>query len=174
MKPLKSGKGLKAPVAAILGLATVGALAMPVAAAEPEPKQGVVPAVVKTSPAALADDVDPALDRITVTFDQPMMDQNWSWTGGGETYPRITGKISYDAAKTTCTLPVKLEPGKVYWVGVNSPSHRNFKTPDRIPAAWHVIVFATKSADGNPTPIPEEMLVRAKRINARAKEKREP
>jgi len=96
-----------------------------------------------------------------------MMDGSWSWTGGGETFPKTTGKIHYDESKTTCTLPVKLEPGKVYWVGINSPSHRNFKTPSRVPAQRYVILFATAGADGKATPIPEDLLASAKAINSR-------
>jgi len=126
------------------------------------------PSVVETTPVTFADDVDPSLDKITVTFDRPMMDKSWSWTGGGETYPESAGNISYDANRTTCTMPVKLQPGKVYWVGVNSPSHRNFKTPDRVPAKWYIILFATRSADGKPKPLPADMLKRAKAINAAA------
>ncbi|MBN1942453.1 MAG: DUF4019 domain-containing protein [Phycisphaerae bacterium] len=138
----------------------------PTAKSEEPRKQGAFPRIVSTSPAALANDVDPKVNKITVTFDQPMMDGSWSWTGGGETFPNVTGKIHYDTARTTCTLPVKLEAGKVYWVGVNSPSHKNFKTMDRKPAKRYVILFATKSADGKPTPIPEDLLRVAKQINA--------
>jgi hypothetical protein len=121
---------------------------------------------MKTSPKALVADVPATTTTITVTFDQPMMDGSWSWTGGGETYPKVTGKISYDAARKTCRLPVKLEPGKVYWVGVNSPSFRNFQNPANVPAPWYAIVFATAGADGKPTPIPDEMTSQAKEINA--------
>lgn len=124
------------------------------------------PRVISTTPKALADDVDPSLTAITVTFDQPMMDRSWSWTGGGDTYPNVTGQISYDESRTTCTLPVALEPGKVYWLGINSPSHRNFKNPTRVPAQRYVILFATRSADGKPTPIPADMLQRARQVNA--------
>ena len=123
------------------------------------------PKLLKTHPATFADDVDPALDKITATFGQKMKDGSWSWTGGGETFPQVTGKISYDAARTVCTLPVKLEPGKVYWIGINSPSNRNFQTADGQPMAWYIILFATRSADGKATPIPQQMLDRAKTIN---------
>ena len=126
------------------------------------------PRVIKTTPAGFANDVDPSLDKISVSFDRPMMDKSWSWTGGGETYPERTGEISYDASLTTCTMPVKLQPGKVYWVGVNSPSHRNFKTSDRTPAKWYIILFATRSADGKPMSLPEDLASRAKVINAAA------
>ncbi|MHC5076967.1 MAG: right-handed parallel beta-helix repeat-containing protein, partial [Planctomycetota bacterium] len=92
------------------------------------------PIVVSTTPAAFSNDVSTNLQKITVTFDQPMMDRSWSWTGGGDTYPETPGQIRYDQDKTTCSLPVRLEPGKVYWVGINSPSYKNFKNPARVPA----------------------------------------
>ncbi len=138
------------------------------------PKASNQPHVVKTMPAALADDVDPALNKITVTFDQPMMDKSWSFTSGdkafseqtGSIFPESAGEISYGAARTTCTMPVKLQPGKVYWVGINSPSHQNFQTVAHVPAGRYIIVFATKSADGKPTPIPADLLEQAKQINA--------
>jgi hypothetical protein len=126
------------------------------------------PVVIKTVPAAFVDDVSAELDKITVTFDQPMMDESWSWTGGGETFPKITDKIYYDSSRTTCTLPVKLEAGKVYWVGINSPSYKAFQTIGRVPAKRYVILFATKNADGTPTPIPADMLAEAKAINEQA------
>lgn len=129
------------------------------------------PQIVRTTPAAFADDVSPELGKITVTFDRKMMNRSWSWTGGGDTFPQSGGAISYDTTCTTCTMPVKLQPGKVYWVGINSPSHKNFKTDERIPARRYVILFATKGADGKPTPIPQDMLQRAKKINAAAQPK---
>ena len=128
---------------------------------------GAAPKVLSTSPEAYVQDVDPALDKISVTFDQPMQDRSWSWTGGGETYPQLTGKPSYDDTQTICAMPVKLEPGKAYWVGINSPSHQNFKSADGQPARRYVILFATKSAEGKPTPIPQDMLKSAKQINGR-------
>jgi len=132
------------------------------------PAKDSAPVVVGTTPAAFADDVSLSLNKITVTFDQPMMDRSWSWTGGGDTYPETTGRPRYDSSRTTCTLPVKLEPGKGYWVGINSPSYKNFKNPDRVPAKRYVILFATKGTDGRATPIPSDMLAKARRINAHA------
>lgn len=124
------------------------------------------PRVVRTNPAAFKNDVSSDLNQITATFNQPMTDKSWSWTGGGETFPEVVGEISYNATRTVCTLPIKLEPGKAYWIGINSPSHRNFKNARGIPAARYVILFATAGANGKPTKIPAEMLAEAKRINA--------
>ena len=123
-----------------------------------------LPKVVSTFPKTFANDVDPNLNKITVLFNTKMMDQSWSWTGGGDTYPQTTGKPFYDEAKTTCTMPVKLEPGKVYWVGINSPSHKNFQTEGRAPAKRYVILFATQSAEGKPTPIPDDLRTQAEAI----------
>ncbi len=135
------------------------------------PARSAMPRVVSTTPAAFADDVSPDVNKITVTFDQPMMDQSWSWTGGGETYPQTPGRPYYDSSRTTCTLPVKLEAGKVYWVGINSPSYRNFKSADGAAAKRYVILFATRGADGKPTGIPQDLLDKAKRINEAPEEK---
>ncbi len=123
------------------------------------------PTVLSTSPITFATDVDPLLTQLSVTFDLPMVDKSWSWTGGGETFPVIKGEISYDAKRMTCTLPVKLKPATVYWVGINSPSHRNFKSIDGKPAKRYVILFATRDEHGNPTAIPEDMLKRVQTIN---------
>lgn len=129
------------------------------------PRAGAAPRLMRTTPEAMTNDVDPSLDKITVTFDRPMIDKSWSFTGGGETFPKRTGEISYDADRTTCTMPVKLQPGKVYWVGVNSPSYRSFRAADGTPAQRYVILFATKSADGKPTPLPDDLARRAAAIN---------
>jgi tetratricopeptide (TPR) repeat protein len=139
-------------------------------AREGEPGNGPVsakPEIVGTIPVAFATDVDPNLAAITVTFNQPMRDGSWSWTGGGEMYPNTTGRPSYDAARKTCTLPVKLEPGKVYCLGINSPSYRNFKSAAGVPVEPYIILFATKGLDGTSTPISDNRLLQqAKQINA--------
>ena len=124
------------------------------------------PVVVKTTPAAYATDVAASLTEITVTFDRAMADKRWAWTGGGETFPKITGGPSYDDDRRTCTLTVSLQPGKVYWVGINSPSHHAFQTVAGTPARRYVILFATAGADGKPTAIPADLLAQARAINA--------
>jgi hypothetical protein len=149
-----------------LCLATAAAAAAGAGAGEPA-DENPAPAIVTTTPRALQNDVDPALDRIEVTFDQPMRDKSWSWTGGGETYPETRGKPSYDDKRVTCTMPVKLRPAKVYWIGINSPSHRNFVSEQGTPADRYVILFATRSIDGKPTVIPLDLQQRAKAINKR-------
>ena len=127
----------------------------------------VAPFVISTNPQAYANDVAPSLGEITVTFDQKMKDNSWSWTGGGETYPETTGQPSYDQNRTICSLPVKLEPGKVYWVGIYGPFYYNFKSANcGAPANRYVILFATMDLSGKPTAIPDDLLAKANEINA--------
>ncbi|MGD1042634.1 MAG: type II secretion system protein [Sedimentisphaerales bacterium] len=132
--------------------------------------QLAAPFVISTNPQAYANDVTPSLGIITVTFDQKMKDKSWSWTGGGEMYPKTTGQPSYDQERTICSLPVNLEPGKVYWVGINSPFYYNFKSANcGAPAKRYVILFATMDLSGKPTAIPADLLAEAKEINSQSR-----
>ena len=124
------------------------------------------PKVVDTMPMAFDDDVSPDLKEISVTFDQPMMNLSWSWVGGGQTFPEMMGQPRYDKSKRTCTLPVKLEAGRFYWVGINSPQHKNFQTDMQVAALPYVILFATRNENGEPTEIPENFLEEARSINS--------
>jgi hypothetical protein len=125
------------------------------------------PVVIQTSPQTLETAVDPDTTQISVTFNQPMMNLSWSWVGGGEHFPEMTGEPSYDKDRTTCTLPVKLKPGQWYFVGINSEKFVYFQTEKHIPAKPYVILFATADENGNPTQIPEDYIEEAKRVNAK-------
>ncbi|MBN2497761.1 MAG: tetratricopeptide repeat protein [Deltaproteobacteria bacterium] len=126
---------------------------------------GLAPVVVRTVPEILDEDVSPDLDRLTVTYDMDMT-KSWAWVRRFEDrYPVTTGKPSYDEDMRTCTLPVALEPGKVYWIELNSGRFVGFLSKLGIPARRHLFVFATRSADG-PTPIPEEEREMVRKVNA--------
>ncbi len=130
---------------------------------------GGVPVVVRTTPACFAGDVPASLASLTVTFNQKMVDGNWSWVQRyKDKFPKTTGKASFDAAQKTCSLPVKLEPGKVYWIEFNSPPYTSFRSVGGAIARRHALVFATKSADGKATKIPDDLAAEAKKINAPA------
>jgi Tfp pilus assembly protein PilF len=125
------------------------------------------PRILQTTPQTFADDVDPALANMNVMFDREMKDRCWSWTQiDPKLFPKRVGKISYDAKRLICTMPVKLAPGKVYWVGINRQPFMNFTSKTGTPSRPYVILFATKSAGGKPTAIPADMLARAKAINS--------
>ena len=96
-----------------------------------------------------------------------MEDRSWSWVKfDNRTYPKTTGDPSYDKVRRTCSLPVKLEAGKVYWVQINSERHKFFQNAADKPARPYVILFATRGRDGKPTAIPRDLLRRAEAINA--------
>lgn len=103
------------------------------------------PEIVSTNPAIGASGVASNQDSIFVTFDQDMAG-GFSWTGGGEMYPETTGKPRW-VDQRTCQLPVKLQEGRVYRVGINSKSHKNFRGANGIPARNRVLYFATQGAD---------------------------
>ena len=130
---------------------------------------GLAPMVVTSVPEAFDNCVPANLKAMKVTFNRTMTDKCWSWTQRFEgMFPQIKGDVSYDRARRTCRMPVKLEPGKVYWVGVNHAPYLSFKSTDGKPAVRYVILFATAGRDGKPTPIPVGMIEKAKQINARS------
>ena len=125
------------------------------------------PRIVKTTPATYANDVAPSLTELTATFDRTMLDKHWAWVKrSADKFPELVGKPHFDAKRRTCSITVKLQPGKVYWVELNTPPHTYFRTPAGAIARPYALVFATKSADGKPTPIPADLLARARQINA--------
>lgn len=108
------------------------------------------PQIVSSSPARAAAEVDPALKEITVTFDQDM-EEGMSWTGGGpELPPTPEGQKAHWRDKRTCVLPVKLQGGHHYRVGINSVSYRNFRSATGVPALTSAIWFTTSGTSDGP------------------------
>jgi hypothetical protein len=131
-------------------LVTIGVFSPP-----PEPTSTPTPVpltelrVTSTVPELGAADVDPALGEIVVTFSQPIMKGRYSFIihpDLGE-YPEVTGDPSFPDLQT-CTLPVKLEPGKTYAIGINGPDHRNFVSlaDETLSAEPYILVFSTAPA----------------------------
>ncbi len=108
----------------------------------PVPQPPQAPRIVSISPGIGATNVDPATTEIRVTFDQDM-GGGFSWTGGGEKYPKTTGKPRW-VDKRTCVLPVALERARFYRVGINSKSYKNFRSASGIPVKDTVLYFATE------------------------------
>ncbi len=104
------------------------------------------PKIIATSPQVGATEVNPATAEITVIFDRDMGD-GCSWTGGGPDYPPSPeGKRAVWRDKRTCVLPVKLEAGHYYRVGINSRSYQNFRSAAGVPAMPSAIYFTTQGA----------------------------
>jgi beta-lactamase regulating signal transducer with metallopeptidase domain len=114
---------------------------------EPADPQGP-PQIVSTSPKVGEENVSPELTEITVTFDRDMAG-GFSWTGGtGDLPPSPEGKKPVWKDKRTCALPVKLQSGRYYRVGINSTSYQNFKSAEGVPSRPSAIYFTTVGASG--------------------------
>ncbi len=138
------------PVLAVSASAVLALITLtdpPAGAGEATPSNaGGPPVIVSTSPKVGETDVSPALTEITVTFDRDM-GGGFSWTGGGPDYPPTPeGQKAKWRDKRTCVLPVKLQAGRYYRVGINSTSYQNFKSADGIPARPSAIYFTTQGA----------------------------
>jgi hypothetical protein len=114
-----------------------------------QPQQNKGPKIVSMVPANGAQDVDPKLKAIVVTFDRPMRDKSWSVTtlGPQDQYPKTTGPLRYDGTRRVFTMPVELEPGKEYVFGLNSQKFQNFRSAEGIPLTPVAVRFKTKAAD---------------------------
>jgi beta-lactamase regulating signal transducer with metallopeptidase domain len=143
----KFKKSNRWPVAAMAAFAALALVALTDAQSAPgaADEQGP-PTIVSTSPKVGETDVDPTVAEITVTFDRDM-GSGFSWTGGGPEYPPAAeGKKAQWRDKRTCVMPVKLEAGHYYRVGINSKSFQNFKSAKGVPALPSAIYFTTKGA----------------------------
>lgn len=107
-------------------------------------KPGAAPTIVTMTPNNGARKVDPKLKQITVTFDRPMKDRAWAFVGGGPTYPKTTGKASYDDKRTTIRLPVALEPGHHYRFWLNATRFMAFQSAAGVKLAPVKVEFWTR------------------------------
>ncbi len=103
------------------------------------------PSVVKTVPASGATEVSAQTREIVVVFDQDML-PGFSWIAGPH-FPKTDGDPAW-RDKRTCVLPVKLERGKFYRIGVNSSSEKfqNFTNEYGKPAFPRVLCCVTEGA----------------------------
>ena len=103
------------------------------------------PRVVETFPTSGDTDVDPATTEIRVTFDNEMADRCWSWVRSSpESFPEATGDIHYLDGMKTCVMPVKLEPGTMYVVWINTAKFQQFKDREGRPAVPYLVTFTTR------------------------------
>ena len=113
---------------------------------EPQEPKTEYPTIAETFPKIGQTDVDPRITAISVTFDRDMS-EGMSWTGGGPQFPQIPrDKKPYWKDKRTCVLPVTLQAGHSYRLGINSQSHQNFKSATGISAPATVFTFNTRGA----------------------------
>jgi hypothetical protein len=86
---------MKRVVFAVIGLAVIAVGRL--ASADEISLESWVPVVVKTVPAAGADDVDPKTTELKITFSKDMMDGNWSlaYKAEKDQFPKLDGKPKY-------------------------------------------------------------------------------
>lgn len=113
------------------------------AAALPTPAF-VAPALVSISPASGDTNVDPAITEMTITFDRPMRDQSWSIVGAKADQPAVRGKPAYDPTRHVLTIPITLEPGKVYRFRLNSDKLKGFQSAEGVPLESVEVTFTTR------------------------------
>jgi serine/threonine protein kinase len=117
--------------------------AAPAALASPIPT--VPPVVIKTVPESGSAGVDPSLTELRVTFSKPMRDRSWSWCYEKlENFPDANGQPRYLADGRTCVQGVKLQPGKVYAIWLNTDRSRNFQDQSGLPAVPYLLIFETR------------------------------
>lgn len=107
----------------------------------------IPPKVVRTIPETGAMDVDPNLTELIVEFDRDMNQRGYSWVQrSAEEYPETTGKPFWRTSRI-CVLPVKLEPGRNYWLGLNVKPFQSFMSADGATAEEYILRFKTASDD---------------------------
>jgi serine/threonine protein kinase len=103
------------------------------------------PVVIKTVPESGAAEVDPALGELQVTFSAPMKEDSWSWTKcGEESFPEQDGQPRYRGGARTCVCPVRLKPGRLYAVWLNTESAHGFQDRRGQPALPYLLIFETR------------------------------
>jgi predicted Ser/Thr protein kinase len=105
----------------------------------------VPPVVTRTFPESGASGVDPALDQLQVTFSKSMKAESWAWCYDPQTdFAANPGEPRYLADGRTCTLPVKLKPGKVYAIWINTEKFNGFQDFEGRPAVPYLLIFETR------------------------------
>lgn len=103
------------------------------------------PRVIETFPVTGSTQVEPSISEISVTFNEPMIDGNWSWAyTHQDSFPEMKGQPYYLPGLTKNVLPVKLEPNKQYEIWINSEKFKNFKDQAGNSATLFRLIFSTK------------------------------
>lgn len=94
-----------------------------------EKMAAAIPHVIALEPANGAQNVDPNLSEIKVTFDRPMSPNSWSFCQrGADHFPDFLAKPSFNADRTVITVPVRLRPEWNYHIFLNSPPFLGFRS----------------------------------------------
>ncbi len=103
------------------------------------------PQVTRAVPDNGDKNVDPGLREIRVEFDQDMQQGSFSWCGGGESFPAVLGRPTWDGPRIG-VLRVRLKPDHEYRLSVNCLSARNFIGVNGESARAYPIIFRTRAS----------------------------
>ena len=116
------------------------------------------------------------LDKIVIKFSEPMDDSCWFYSSFAPgILPQITAEPSFDLPRQEWTLPVRLEPGKIYAIAFNCgdavKDKENFKAGFRSFSGKmsrpFILVFATADGNNMPTEIGETLISKSEEINSK-------
>ncbi len=111
-----------------------------------ETLQAKSPVIVSLVPANGAQDVDPSLPAIVVTFDRPMVKGNLAVMRGDTGMPPFAGKATFDDSGKVLTIPVKLQPQTEYSFGLNAENFLVMRDEQGNPLVPTVVRFKTRAA----------------------------
>jgi hypothetical protein len=114
------------------------------------PAPNTPPQIVSASPAFWAVGVNPTAQRsVTLQFDQQMIPAFTAWLGRSSIAPEIDLNSSMTQDRTSFSTGIKLQPGKVYVLGLNEKNIPGvgFQNDRGISAPPYFLVFQTA---GNP------------------------
>ena len=116
-------------------------------APQSQPTSGSQPQllVIRTNPANNSVNIDPNLSAVEIVFNQDINQQSWSFVEvPGSAVPEITGNPSFPDSRT-CILPVRLQAGQTYRLGINSATHTGFVSAadSGLTAEPYTLLFST-------------------------------
>ena len=103
------------------------------------------PRVIETFPPNGAQDVDPSITEISVTFNEEMNSDSWAWAYRDKNkVPEMPEDAYYTDQNTKNILPVRLKPNHEYAFWINTGKFNYFRDKSGNPAAPYEFKFKTK------------------------------
>ena len=138
-------------------------------------KKKQMPEIVESLPQLYVQDVNSlSVDSITIQFSEPMDTTNWFYSSFEQgVLPALTGTPVFDESGKNWTLPVKLEPAKVYAIAFNcgdavkdnGKMTAGFRSVSGEMCKPFVLVFSTMDDANEPISIDAVLIDKSEKIN---------
>ena len=120
-----------------------------------DPVADTPPLITDSSPEFWGTGIDPAIDRVSLTFDQPLRAGYSAWAEPGSLLPESSPldgddgggrKELYSSNFRTVSLPVSLQRGRIYVFALNGRARQGvgFQNAKGIPSPTRYLVFRTR------------------------------